>query len=124
MKRISVSTTTSPAHNSSSARPMWRSKRSTSDAPPAAGAPTLRSTFTDMLCLDRGGERVELVVEALRAFEERRVAAFVVPGNPGAGDGGCSHLRGRGQDQRVIASVRDERRHAHLVQCGLCLVEP
>src|SRR5512144_522943 len=124
MKRMSVSTTTSAAHSSSSARPMPRSMKSTSAAPPNARALPLRSMFTDMLCLYRRGELVEFAVEALSMFEERGVAAVVVPGDPGPLDGGRGHFRGDRQDQRVVASMRDERRHRHLSERGPCFLEP
>src|SRR5258706_5017563 len=97
-----VSTTTSPAHNSSSARPMRRSTAPASVAPPDAGAASLRSMLTDMLCLDRRDEFVELAVIALCVFEERRVAAVVVQGNAGALDRGGGHFIGGRKDQRIV----------------------
>src|SRR6185436_18248387 len=106
---------------------MPRSNPSTNAAPPDvrdAGAPALRSTFADMPFAYRRGEFVELAIEALRMLEERRVAAVVVPGNPRALDCGGGHLRGVGQDQRVVATMCNERRHRHLVQRGPRFVDP
>ena len=61
-----------------------------------------------MLRLYRGDELVELAVEAVGMLDERRVAAIVVPGNPGALDCGGGHFRGARQDQRVIAAYLGE----------------
>src|SRR5438094_1633207 len=124
MRRMSVSITTSAAHNSSSARPMPRSMTSISAAPPDACALPLRSMLTDMLCLYRRGEFIKFAVEALGMLEERGVPAVLVPGNPGPLDCGCGHFRGDRQDQRVVTAMRNERRHRHFGQRGSSFLEP